>query len=325
MVKRELWFVAPGRVELRAAPESGPLAEGQVRARALASGISQGTELLLYSGEGPTPFDPSLDDAGAPTYPRRYGYCWVGEVCETRSAQHPLGCRVFALAPHGDEHVAAAARLHPLPDLVPPERAVLAANLETAINVVWDGGIALGDDVLVLGGGVVGLLCGHVARLGGARRVSLVEPSEARRNVALKLGFDAAVPPDGSAHADADVVIEATGNPASLDAAIARTRFEGVIVVASFYGKRVAGVALGSEFHRRRLSLRASQVSHLPPARAARWSFERRFGLVCQLLHDASLDALLSPPVAFAQAPAVYQRLAAAPAEALQTVFCYGP
>jgi threonine dehydrogenase-like Zn-dependent dehydrogenase len=201
---------------------------------------------------------------------------------------------------------------------------VLAANLEAAVNVVWDGEIGLGDDVVVLGGGVVGLLVGHAARLAGARRLRLIEPSAVRRRAALELGFDAAVTPDEAAGLfDADVVIEATGNPASLDQAIACARAEGLIAVASFYGQRVAPVALGAGFHRRRLTLRASQVSRIPPGRAAAWSLERRFALVCDLLRDSRLDALLEPPTPFAEAPATYARLASAPGDARQVVFRY--
>jgi 2-desacetyl-2-hydroxyethyl bacteriochlorophyllide A dehydrogenase len=322
MSLRELWFVAPGEVELRSAA-SAARAPGQLRVRALASGISQGTELLLYKGEGPTPFDPSLDAPGAPTFPRRYGYAWVGEVVESESGAHPLGARVFALAPHADEHCLDARQLRLLPQDVPAERCVLAANLETAINVVWDGGIALGDDVLVVGGGIVGLLAGHLAKQGGARRVRLVEPSAVRRRAALGLGFDDAWSPDEPRALAADVVIEASGNPACLDLAIAAARDEAVIVLASFYGERSAPVALGADFHRRRLTLRASQVSRLPPGRASGWSFSRRFELVLELLKNPALDALLERPLPLDEAPAIYARLARAPAEALQTVFRY--
>lgn len=325
MSGRELWFVGPHRVELRRGM-AAPLVDGQVRARALASGISQGTELLLFRGEGPTPFDPSLDAPGAPTYPRRYGYAWVGEVVESTSAVHPRGAQVFALAPHGDEQVLNAGNARVLPAELPAARAVLAANLETAVNVVWDAGVSLGDDVLVVGGGVVGLLIGYLARKSGAGRVRLLEPSARRRAAALALGFDEAsatllpAPPGSSA---ADVVIEASGDPACLELALRCVRDEGVVTVASFYGQRTAPVALGTDFHRRRLSLRSSQVSRIPPSHGAGWSFERRFELVIHLLKNPQLDALLDSPVSFAEAPTIYARLAKAPGEALQTVFSY--
>lgn len=321
MSVRELWFTGPGAVELRRVASRRELAPGELRARALVSGVSQGTELLLFKGEGPTPFDPSLDVAGTPTYPRRYGYAWVGEVTESESALHPVGARLFALLPHGDEHCFDASRARLLPAEIPAERAVLAANLETAVNAVWDAGIGLGDDVVVIGGGVVGLLAGYAARRGGAARVRLIEPALQRRQAALALGFSAVSEAD--AHDEADVVIEASGNPASLDLAISLAGDEGTIAVVSFYGSRVAPVSLGSAFHRRRLTLRSSQVSRLPPGRAPRWSFERRFGLVTELLRGTELDALLEPTTPFEDAPATYARLAAAPGGALQTLFGY--
>jgi 2-desacetyl-2-hydroxyethyl bacteriochlorophyllide A dehydrogenase len=322
MACRELWFTGPEQVEVRTG-QTRELYAGQVRVRALASGISQGTELLLYGGDGPTPFDPSLDAPGAPTYPRRYGYAWVGEVVESRSDAQAVGTRVFALAPHGDEHCLEATQVRALPATVPADRAVLAANLETAVNVVWDAGIALGDEVVVIGGGIVGLLAGYAARKGGARRVCLLEPSARRRQAALALGFAEATSPSEAGGSSADVVIEASGNPACLDQALALVRDEGIVVVASFYGQRMAPVALGTDFHRRRLSLRASQVSRLPPSRGVGWSFGRRFQLVCELLQNPALDALLDVAVPFAEAPATYARLARAPGEALQTVFSY--
>lgn len=322
MRTRELWFVGPQRVELRDGAGPPPLGAGQLRARALASGISQGTELLLYKGEGPTPFDPSLDAPGAPTYPRRYGYAWVGEVVESKSEGYAPGSHVFALLPHGDQHCLDADQARRLPDGLPAERAVLAANLETAVNVVWDAGVALGDDVVVIGGGVVGLLAGYAARRGGASSVRLIEPSAVRRAAALRLGFDQAIGPEQPLDR-ADVVIEASGNPACLDLAVSLARDEGLVVVASFYGQRVAPVALGADFHRRRLTLRASQVSRLSPSRSLGWSFARRFALVTELLADPALDLLLERPVAFAEAPATYARLARAPGAGLQTLFHY--
>jgi 2-desacetyl-2-hydroxyethyl bacteriochlorophyllide A dehydrogenase len=323
MRARELWFTAPRTVEVRAGRVPS-VAAGTVLLRALASGVSQGTELLLYRGEGPTPFDPSLDVEGAPTYPRRYGYAWVGEVVATGDgvALTP-GTRVFSLAPHGDVHLAEAAAVRPIPEAVPPARAVLAANLETAVTCVWDAGIALGDDVVVLGGGVVGLLVSFLALRGGAR-VRLVEPSPRRRQLAGRLGVLEALPPaEAPPRGDADVVIEATGNPATLDVAIAHAATEATIAVASFYGARTHAVSLGGAFHRKRLAVRSTQVSRIPPSRAPRWTPDRRFELVGRLLEEAALDALLDEPVPFDEAPRAYARLDAAPAESGQIVFDY--
>ena len=319
---RELWFTGPRTIELRERPVPVPTSR-QVLARALASGISQGTELLLYRGEGPTPFDPSLDLPGAPTYPRRYGYAWVGEVIEGSPIEGlSPGTRVFALAPHGDFHALDAATASPLDPAIPARRAVLAANLETAVTCVWDAGVQLGDSVVVLGGGAVGLLTARLATSAGGR-VRLVEPSPNRRAVAEALGIHAVSPEHDVPRADADVVVEATGNPAVLDRAIAHAAFEAVVVVASFYGTRTAPVALGSAFHRRRLRLQSTQVSSLPPSRAARWTPARRFDLVRSLLLDASLDALVTGVRPFGDAASVYESLDRAPSDAIQTIFEY--
>jgi 2-desacetyl-2-hydroxyethyl bacteriochlorophyllide A dehydrogenase len=321
---RELWFVAPRAVEVRAGqtPAVGPR---QVLARCIASGVSQGTELLLYKGLGPTPFDPSLDSSTAPTYPRRYGYAWVGEVIArgTGVDRIEVGTRVFALAPHGDLHALDVDSVRPIDPAIPPARAVLAATLETAITCVWDAGVSLGDRVVVLGGGVVGLLAGWLAQAAGAS-VLLVEPWAARRGLARALGLSTVVAPDEDRpRGDADAVIEATGDPAALDRAIAHAACEGTIAVLSFYGTRTHPVALGGDFHRRRLVLRATQVSSIPTTHAARWTRSRRFDLVRRLLCDTVLDGLLPEMVPFNEAPEAYAKLDREPGVHTHVVFDY--
>jgi 2-desacetyl-2-hydroxyethyl bacteriochlorophyllide A dehydrogenase len=321
---RELWFTGPRAVEVRdgAVPRIG---DGQVLVRAVASGVSQGTELVLYRGEGTTPFDPSLDPPGAPTYPRRYGYAWVGEVVDRGRNVHglELGIRVFVLAPHGDLHAIDAASARALDRDLAPARAVLAATLETAVTSVWDSGVSIGDDVVVLGGGMVGLLVAWLAGAAGGR-VRLVEPSLRRRNAARTLGVAAATTPEeDSPRGDADVVFEATGDPSALDRAMAHAAREATVVVTSFYGARTAPVSLGAAFHRRRLVMRSSQVSSIPTDRSARWTVARRFALVRALLSRPCLDALIDPPIPFGAAPDAYAHLDAAPGEALQIVFDY--
>ena len=311
---RALWFVGPNAVELRTETLRVP-GPRDVVVRGLASGVSQGTEMLLYKGEGPEVFDPSIDLAAVPgraatTYPRRYGYAWVGEVVARGSeARLGEGTRVFALAPHGEAHVLDGAAVRALPEDFSPTRAVLAANLETAVTCAWDARPSLGDDAVVLGGGVVGILTAWLLARAGAN-VTLIERSEKRRAAARALAptllIEGAAAPDGSA----DVVVEATGDPRVIDDAIAWTRPEGRIVVASFYGARRAPIALGDAFHRRRLELRASQVSSIPPRLRERWSPARRWLFVLSLLHERALDALLAPPTPFAEAAELYAALA---------------
>lgn len=324
METRELWFTGPDCVEVHmgAVPRTEP---GRLLVQALASGISQGTELLLLRGEGTEPFDPSLADGANPTYPCRYGYCWVGEVidCASDVSDFALGERVFALVPHGDVHLLSPSQVRRVDRKIPATREVLAANLETAITCVWDSGACIGDNVVVLGGGVVGLLIAWLLLKIGAE-VLVIEPADKRRAVARQLGVSkAAVPEDDCPIGVADIVIEATGNPSTLDSAIAHAGQEARIVVVSNYGMRRYPVDLGSHFHRRRLTIKSTQVSSIPPERTARWSLDRRFALVRQLLDDHQLDVLIDNIVEFNDAPEAYSRLQREPGSYLQTVFRY--
>ena len=310
-----MWFVGPRAVEIREEAARRPSA-GEVVVRALASGVSQGTEMLLYRGEGPAVFDRSVGGTGTGetrdrmTYPRRYGYAWVGEVSEG-GARLQEGTRVCGLLAHGDVHVVGEEELRVLPDDVPSVRAVLAANLETAVTCAWDAEVGFGDDAVVLGGGVVGILTAWLLAQSGAN-VTLVEPGAARREAARKLVPSAIVEATAAPDGTADVVVEATGDPRTLDDAIGWARPEGRIVVASFYGARRAPVDLGDAFHRRRLQLRASQVSTIPPRLRERWTHARRWLLVLTLLHERALDVLLAAPTPFDRATELYASLDAA-------------
>lgn len=310
-IARALWFVSPRKIEIREEPLRAPSSQ-QIVVSALASAVSQGTELLLYRGEGPARFDPSLEERGrssAPTYPRRYGYAWVGEVVSSApEVRLHAGTRVFALASHADKHVIDIASARPLPEDFPAARATLAANLETAATCAWDAEVSVGDDAVVLGGGLVGILTAWLLTRSGAN-VTLVEPSEKRRAAARALVPSAMIVPDEEPDGLADVVVEATGNPATLDTAVAWARPEARIVVASFYGTRRAPINLGDAFHRRRLQLRASQVSSIPPRLRERWTHARRWLLVLSLLTERALDALIAPPVPFERAAELYASL----------------
>ena len=312
------WLVEPGCAELRVETLLEPTAE-QVRVRTLHSGISRGSETLVYRGEVPVneygrmraPFQ-SGDFPG----PVKYGYSSVGVVEAGPAALR--GRAVFCLFPHQSHYVVPADAVHLLPDGVPPARAVLAANLETAINVLWDAAPLLGDRISVVGGGAVGLLIAWLAgRLPGCA-VQVVDTQVARRDVAQRLGVDFAVPE--AARGEADLVVHASGRSEGLATALRLAAFEATVVELSWYGQRDVSVALGGAFHSRRLTLKSSQVSQVAVAQRSRWSHRRRIELALSLLTERTLDALITDAAPFEALPAVLARLAASGSD---TTLCH--
>ena len=293
---------------------------GDVLVRARYSGISRGTEALVFSGRVP----PSQHEAMRAPFqqgdypgPVTCGYSSVGEVEETGAGAPAAlaGRTVFCLHPHQDLYRVPAAAVTPLPDGVPASRAVLAANMETAVTIVWDARPGPGDRIVVIGAGVVGLLAAWLCRQAPGAEVTVVDINPAREAAAAALGLAFAVepPPD----AVADIVIHASGQPDGLRAALETAGVEGTIVEASWYGTRPAPLPLGEAFHARRLTIRSSQVGRIPPARAPRWSHARRLRLALDLLRDDALDALITGESAFAELPAVLARLSRGPGAAL--------
>lgn len=313
------WTVAPGRGELRR-ETLPPLRDGDVLVRSLYSAISRGTESLVFRGEVPpseyqrmrAPFQQG--DFPAPV---KYGYINVGVVeagCGAQ-AQALVGRRVFCLYPHQQAYVVPATAVVALPDAVPSARAVLAANLETAINAVWDASPTLGDRIAVVGGGVLGALVTWLcARIPGTE-VELIDLDPSRAALATALGAGFALP-DG-ARGNCDLVIHASGAPAGLARALELAGDEATVLEMSWYGQRSVALALGEAFHARRLTLRSSQVGRLPPRQAPRWTYRRRMELALSLLVDSLPDVLISGESDFASLPDTLQRLSSAPAGAL--------
>jgi threonine dehydrogenase-like Zn-dependent dehydrogenase len=308
---RAFWVVVPGRAEIReeVLPVPGP---SDVVVRALRSAISRGTESLVFRGLVPPsqwlamrcPFQQG-DFPG----PVKYGYASVGRV--DAGPAELVGQRVFCLYPHQDRYIVPADAVTPLPDDVPDSRAVLAANMETAVNGLWDAAPRLGDRITVVGAGVVGaLVAALAARIPGVE-VELVDPDPRRAALAAALGCAFAAPAQASV--ERDIVVHASGQPEGLATSLALAGFEATVLEMSWYGDRVVPVALGEAFHSRRLMLRSSQVGAVATAQRARWSYRRRMALAVSLLADPVFDALLTGSCVLDDLPATLSRLSNAP------------
>lgn len=316
-----LWTEAAGVFALRCEPV-GPPAAHEVVVRALHSAVSRGTERLVLTGAVPPGEAERMRGPGQVGdfgFPLKYGYALVGRVED--GPPDLRGRIVFALHPHQSVAVVDAAAVTPVPAAVPPRRATLAANMETALTVVWDSGASVGDRVLVLGAGVVGLLVARLmVRIGGTE-VVVCDREAGRRAAVEAIGARFAAPAD--IPAGVDVAVDATGAPAALQLAIDATGREGRIVLASWHGTLSHPLALGGAFHSQRLAIVSSQVSAIPPARAPRWDHRRRREAAMRLLDDAALDVLFTHDVALEDAPRDLSRIVTADPAALAVTIRY--
>ncbi|GAB4053392.1 zinc-dependent alcohol dehydrogenase [Catellatospora paridis] len=305
---RAFWTAAPGAGEIRpvALPDPGP---GEVLVRTVHSGVSRGTETLVFRGEVPpgqyavmrAPFQEG-DFPG----PVKYGYLNVGVV--EQGPPELLGRTVFCLYPHQTRYVVPAGAVVPVPDGVPARRAVLAGTVETAVNALWDGPPLVGDRIAVLGAGMVGCcVAALLARFPGVS-VQLVDVDPERAAVAAALGVGFASPE--SADGGNDLVFHASASGAGLQRALDLLAPEGTVVELSWYGDRQVNLSLGGAFHSGRLTIRGSQVGTVSPARAARRSYADRLAIALDLLRDPAFDALLSGESSFDRLPEVLAALA---------------
>ncbi len=306
MTSSALWCTAVGRAEIR------PGLEGEgVRVETLFTGISRGTERLVFEGRVPEEEHARMRgpaQEGDFPFPVKYGYCAVGRVAEGDLA----GQSVFALHPHQTQFRLTEPALTPLPADLPPERAVLAANMETALNVLWDSGAGAGDAIVIIGAGVVGALTGYLAAKLPGTEVTLVDINVDRANLADSLGCAFATPDD--VPRDADVVVHVSASSAGLDTAIHAAGDEATVVEASWHGIGPTPAPLGGAFHSRRLKLISSQVGALPVSRRPRWTYARRMAKALDLLCDPTLDRLVSGETTFEDLPAQYGAILADPA-----------
>ncbi|BBL79910.1 alcohol dehydrogenase [Rubrobacter xylanophilus] len=326
---RAVWFPAPRRAELRYERLDPPGPE-EITVRTVASAISPGTEMLVYRGEAPAdlPLDlPTL--SGSYALPVKYGYAASGRVERAGERVRELspGDTVFVHHPHQDRFTVPAHLAVRLPDGIPPERGTFFANLETALGVVHDAAPRLGEDVVVFGCGVVGLLILRLLGLCGVGSLLAVDPLERRRELALRFGASAAVEPGAVGEAvagrGADVVVEASGSAAALPEALGCVRREGTVVVASWYGTKPVTLDLGGRFHRGRVRIRSSQVGGIAPELSARWDRERRRRVVLDLLRRLPLEEMVTHRIPFERAPEAYRLVDEVPSEVLQVILTY--
>jgi threonine dehydrogenase-like Zn-dependent dehydrogenase len=308
---RAFWIVEAGRGEIReeVLPAPGP---GQLVVSARRSGISRGTESLVFKGLVPPsqwqtmrcPFQ-----IGEFSGPLKYGYASVGQIDAGPDAL--LGRRVFCLYPHQSAYVVPIGAVTLLPDDVPDTRAVLSANMETAVNGLWDAAPRLGDRISVVGAGVVGaLVAALAARIPGVE-VELVDPDPGRAGLAAALGCAFSLP--DKADDERDIVVHASGQPAGLETALGLAGFEATVLEMSWYGAQRVPAPLGEAFHSRRLTLRSSQVGSVATAQRARWDYQRRMALAVSLLADPVFDKLLTGQSTLDELPATLSRLSDRP------------
>lgn len=337
MVRRVLYFTAPGALMVREEPIAA-LQSDQLLVKTLVSGISAGTELLIYRGQ----FTRDLAEVGDVIssrleYPLPYGYASVGRVEALGSSvdRDWHGRLVFAFQPHASHFIAAPGEVIPLPDGLDLLDAVFLANAETAVNLVQDAAPILGEHVLVLGQGIVGLLTTALLREFPLQSLATADRFELRRTASLQLGVAGALDPaagnfreaagrlSGSRAEGFDLVIELSGSPSALDDAIALTGFSGRIVVGSWYGQKPAALDLGGSFHRSRIRIVSSQVSTISPDLTGRWDKPRRFAVAWEALRRIRPSSWITHRFSLDQAAEAYALLDRAPESALQVVFEY--
>lgn len=338
-----LYFTAPLKCAVREVPlpSIGP---DQLLVQTRCSAISAGTEMLVFKGRIPAGMrvDETLPSYTGQRfeYPLAYGYSSVGEVVAAGAQVNPdwIGARVFAFHPHQSHYLARATELVRLPPEVPDEDAVFLAAMETAVNLVMDGRPLIGEQVMLLGQGVIGLLTtALLARFPLGALVAL-ERWPARRRIARELGAGAVWAGDepnfsreaaaalGQSGADgrADLVFELSGRPSMLDTAIAWAGFGARIVVGSWYGTQTASVDLGGRFHRQRIRLISSQVSTIDPIHGARWSTPRRLGTALAMLARVRPSGLITHRFGIDAAQQAFEQVADRPRETLQVLLTYG-
>lgn len=323
-----LVFTGPRALELREEPSRAP-GPGEVRLQTLYSGISHGTEMNVYRGVAPQyqkSFDPKVRlflPAETPhwRYPTRYGYAAVSRVLDTGPdvTRVQAGDIVFSHTHHRTETTTKVEAVHRLPSGIDPLIGIFVANLNTSLNGVLDADIHVGDTVVILGQGVLGLLALQWVRLSGARQIVVADLAQHRRELGREMGATVALDPAEvdvalevrrlTDNRGADVTFDLTGSYRGLQTAIRTAAPDTAVIAMSWYPGQAAGLVLGDEFHHNRITLRCSQVGQINPHLRHRWSIARRMETVMQYLPQLRLRPLISDVMPFQDAAEAYRRV----------------
>ncbi len=346
MKASQLWFTKPQQIDIRE-QQLPPLKPGQILVKSHCSAISAGTEMLVYRGLLPADIalDATLESLQhQQTYPLQYGYACVGRVEQIGAdvADYWQGKRVFAFQPHASHFIAAPEQVIVLPDGIEPEAAVFLANMETAVNLVLDGNPALGERVIVLGQGIVGLLLSSVLAQFPLAQLYALDGIAERRSRALHLGVKQVFDPASKAQiaalkqdlqlpvqlsetsgAGADLIYEVSGIPDALNLSIDLCSYSGRIVIGSWYGNKPANIQLGGAAHRNRIKFISSQVSTIAPELTGRWDKARRFQTAWEMIRRLRPQELISHRIPLEQAGSIYGLLDQSPEKVLQATITY--
>jgi threonine dehydrogenase-like Zn-dependent dehydrogenase len=293
--------------------------------------------MLVYRGQWPqgVPVDSTIDSLrGAFAYPLAYGYSAVGRVIATGAAvsDNWLGRRVFAFQPHQDLFCAGPETLHPIPDDLDDETALFLPSMETAVNLLLDGAPLIGEKVVVVGQGIIGLLTTALLSRFPLASLATLDSHPLRREASIRFGAGECYDPEDPATVsrlggvpgqggEADLVYELSGNPAGLNTALSLTRFNGRVVVGSWYGAKKIDLELGSFFHRGRISLISSQVSSLAPTLTGRWQNSRRLQLAWKMLRQVRPSGCITHRFSLDDAALAYALIDQSPGETIQVIF----
>ncbi|MFK7891817.1 MAG: zinc-binding alcohol dehydrogenase [Granulosicoccus sp.] len=301
------WVTGEAKGELMREPLNA-CDKAHVKVRTLYSAISRGTEMLVFNNRVPVSEHEHMRapfQGGNFPYPVKYGYINVGVVEE--GPDYLRGKTVFCLYPHQKRYVVPVDAVTVVPENIPPARAVLAANMETAVNALWDANVNIGDQVSVVGAGVIGCLVAYLASRITGCQVELIDNNASRLETARLLNVAFATPENAAT--ERDLLVHASASESGLNTAIRLAGMEAKIIELSWFGDRTVSASLGGAFHSKRLQICCSQVGQIAPAQRARWSYSRRLKLAISLLDNPMLDCLISGESQFEQLPGLMQVL----------------